>query len=363
MRRRTALALLSQSAFVLAGCSSSDENGDPTETETTTATDTPTETPTKTPTPDYDFDTSVAFPPGGVMNDPVQIEVTVTNSGQDAGEFEATLNHDGDDLTSETVRVAPGETATVVLEHAFDRPGEFDVAVAGSEATLVIFEHSLGFVHAAMDAVDTLRIERQISETGVIDLGEGPTDWEQTSTGTVEKNFDGDALYSKREDDIVYGSESIERTTEEWAVDGVVYEKTTNHTDEEVEYIQYSSDRPLTTTALDIHGTDTEGFLSFQDTDDEYVFVFEPETAEEATALAARTIQPGGLRPADAATAARMELRNDRVTGRATTYELDVTLDGAESFPELERSSTDEYVAYGEPIEVSVPDEVRENAS
>lgn len=363
MRRRTALALLSQSAFVLAGCSSPDENGDPTETESTTATDTPTETPTKTPTPNYDFDTSVAFPPGGVMDDPVQIEVTVSNSGQDAGEFEATLTHDGEDLTSESVRVASGESATVMLEHAFDRPGEFDVAVAGAEATLIIFEHSLGFVHAAMDAVETLRLERQVSETGVIDLGEGPKDWEQTSTVTVEKNFDAGTLYSKREDDIVYGSESIERTIEEWAADGIVYEKTTNHTEGDVEIIQYSSERPLTTTALDIHGTDTEGFLSFEDTDDEYVFVFEPETTEEATALAARTIQPGGLRPAEAATAARMELRYDRVTGQATIYDLDVTLDGAESFPELERSSTDEYVAYGDPVEISVPQEVRENAS
>lgn len=355
MRRRTVLAVLPQAALVLAGCSSSDGNGDPTEA--------PTDTPTPTPTPDYDFDTSVTFPYGGVMNDPVQIPVTVTNSGQDAGDFEATLTSDGDDLTSETVRVAAGQSTTVTLEYAFNRPGAFDVSVAGSEATIVIFEHSLAFIHAAMDNVDTLRLEREVQETGVIDLGEGPTDWEQTSTVTVEKNFEAATLYSKREDDIVYGSESYERTIEEWATDGVVYEKRTNHTEEEVEYIQYNSGRPLTTTALDIHGTDTEGFLSFQDTDDEYVFVFDPETAEEATALAARTIHSGRLQPAEAATAARMELRYDRMTGRATTYELTVTLEDAESFPELERSSTDEYVAYGDPVEVTVPDEVRENAS
>lgn len=360
MRRRPLLAILPQAALVLAGCSSSGENGTPTATETDTPTATPTATPT--PTPDYEFETSVSFPLGGVMNDPVQIEVSVTNSGPDAGEFEATLTHDGDDLTSEAVRVGPGEASTVTLQHSFPRAGEFDVAVAGAEATLVIFEHSLGFVHAAMDAVDTLRIERTVHETGVIDLDEGPTEWEQTSTVTVEKNFDEGTLYSKREDDIVYGSEPIERTIEEWATDGVVYEKHTNHTEETVDYVKYSSDRPLTTTALDIHGTDTEPFLSVQETDEEYVFVFEPETAEAATALAARTLQPGGPRPAEAATAARMELRYDRVTGRATTYESDVTLEDAETFPELERSSTDEYVAYGEPVEVSVPDEVRENA-
>lgn len=352
MRRRTLLALLPQSAVLLAGCSASEGDGDPTETATRT----------ETPTPDTDFDASVAFPRGGVAGDPVRIEVTVSNSGGDAGDYVATLTRDGTDLTSGSARVGPGGSATITLEHAFESAGEYDVAVAGAEATLVIFEHSLAFVHAAMGDVDTLRIEQTVSETGQIDLGEGPTPWELTATGTVGKNFEAETLYTRREDDVVYGSEQIARTIEEWAADGTVYVRRTNHTEESVEYHQYPSERPLTTTALDIHGTDTEAFLSVEDTDDEYVFVFDPATAEEATALASRTIQPGGLRPAEAATEARLELRYDRRTGRAGTYESDLQLTGAESFPELERSVTDEYVAYGEPVDVSVPDDVRENA-
>lgn len=365
MRRRVLLASLIQASVALAGCSSTEEDADPTpgatdtETETPTVSPTPTETPTPTPSPE--FDVSVGVPVGGVEDEPVPIDVTVTNDGAGAGEYEATLTHDGTDLASETASVEPDGSTTVTIEHAFDETGEYEVTVAGVDATLAIFEHELEFVHAAMKDVDTHVIERSVSEHGLVDIGEGATDWEKDSTVTVETDFVEETRYERSEDALVYGSTDLDETIETWIVDGVLYEKHTKHTEGVVEYDKRFTEEPAAWSALDIHGFDTEGFLGFEHTDDEYVFVFDPSTPEEATALAARTVGEGGLLPAETATDARLELRYDRGTGRATTVDSELTLEGADVFPELERTATEEYGAYGDPVDVTVPDDVAAN--
>jgi hypothetical protein len=355
--------MLVPSTVVLAGCSSSDETDTPGAqgpgTDPPTETPTPTASPTPTPTPE--FETTVFFPVGGVVGEPVPIEVTVTNAGEGAGEYEARLTHDGSELASETASVDPGESVTITLEHTFSSEATYDVAAAGEEATLSIFEHGLRFVHEAMTNADTLVVERTVTERGMIDIGEGPTNWAKDSTATVEKNYEAETLYEKSEDDLVYGSTDLKETVEKWVVDGVLYEKKTKHTEGSVEYDRRITDRPRAWSALSVHGTDTEAFLGREHTDEEYVFVFDPSTSEEVTALTSRTIGEGGFFPAETATDARLELRYDRGTGRATTVDSELTLEGADVFPELDRSYTDTYGAYGDPVEVTVPDDVEEN--
>jgi len=156
---------------------------------------------------------------------------------------------------------------------------------------------------------------------------------------------------------------TLEETVEQWVADGVLYEKKTKHTEGVVEFNKEFTEKPELKTALDIHGTDTETFMRTAHTDTEYVFIFEPGTSDEATALLSRIIAPGGILPAEAATDGYLETRYDRQTGLATTVTLEMTLDGGEVFPELERTVEEDFVAYDESVSVTVPDDVKENAN
>jgi len=62
------------------------------------------------------------------------VRATVENGGGAAGERTVTLTANGDPVANETVALAPNETATVALSTAFEAAGEYDLAVAGTDA-------------------------------------------------------------------------------------------------------------------------------------------------------------------------------------------------------------------------------------
>ncbi|EMA61562.1 DUF1102 domain-containing protein [Halorubrum kocurii] len=67
------------------------------------------------------------------------VRATLRNGGGAAGERTVTLTADGDPVANETVVLAPNETATVVLSSAFETPGEYGLAVDGTDAgTLLV---------------------------------------------------------------------------------------------------------------------------------------------------------------------------------------------------------------------------------
>jgi len=67
------------------------------------------------------------------------VRATVENGGGAAGERTVTLTADGDPVANETVSLAPNETATVALSGVFETAGEYDLAVAGTDAgTLLV---------------------------------------------------------------------------------------------------------------------------------------------------------------------------------------------------------------------------------
>lgn len=358
---------VSVSAVVaLAGCSGqgTDEDGsDDTTTQPATDTPTPGDTPTPTSTPEPSFTSSVTWPPGGVKGQPMEFTIDVENTGDVVGDFDATLTAVDDELEQETVTVEPGERATITLTHVPGMSGTFDASVAGESTTLTVYDNELAFVHEMMAAVETIRIEKEISESGMIDLGEGPTNWAKDASTIVEKNFEADTFYKTEEADLTVADTELAETTEVWVVDGVRYEKKVKHTEGTTEFNKSISEKPHSGTVLDIHGVPTEEFLSFEHTSDEYVFVFDPQTSDEATALMNRVIGSGGFMPAEQATDASLEMRYDKRSGRATGYETEFTLEGADTFPELERTVTDDIVAYDEPVAVEVPDDVKNNAT
>ncbi|MFB6223138.1 MAG: PKD domain-containing protein [Haloarcula sp.] len=62
------------------------------------------------------------------------LPVTVENTGGAEGSTPVELTAGGDVVTTETVTVAPGETTTVMLSATFESAGEYDLAVAGTDA-------------------------------------------------------------------------------------------------------------------------------------------------------------------------------------------------------------------------------------
>jgi hypothetical protein len=79
--------------------------------------------------------------PGTVgVGDPVYGNTTIENTADDgAATVVVTMTVDGATVATETVDVPAGETRTVSLVHAFDAPGEYDVAIeGGSERTVTV---------------------------------------------------------------------------------------------------------------------------------------------------------------------------------------------------------------------------------
>lgn len=63
---------------------------------------------------------------------PVAVAVRVTNTGSSPGEFQATLDAEQPSTVSDTVRVAPNSTETVILEQSVPILGTYDVEVNGN---------------------------------------------------------------------------------------------------------------------------------------------------------------------------------------------------------------------------------------
>jgi hypothetical protein len=63
------------------------------------------------------------------VGDPVGVTVTVTNGGDDEGEYRGTLATERRSLASEQVTVWPGRGTDVTFSHAFDEPGEYELFV------------------------------------------------------------------------------------------------------------------------------------------------------------------------------------------------------------------------------------------
>jgi hypothetical protein len=79
--------------------------------------------------------------PGTVgVGDPVYGNTTIENTADDgAATVVVTMTVDGGTVATETVDVPAGETRTVSLVHAFDAPGEYDVAIEGGpERTVTV---------------------------------------------------------------------------------------------------------------------------------------------------------------------------------------------------------------------------------
>ncbi|WP_128904151.1 CARDB domain-containing protein [Halorubrum amylolyticum] len=89
--------------------------------------------------PRFDVTETALDPPAVDPGEEATVRATLRNGGGAAGERTVALTADGEPVASETVALAPNETATVGLADRFETPGEYDFAVAGADAgTLLV---------------------------------------------------------------------------------------------------------------------------------------------------------------------------------------------------------------------------------
>ena len=113
-----------------------------TPTSTPVVTTTPSTTPVRTATAaEASFDVLIATLNNSEITagESVQIALRVENVGDRDGTFQADLIANAETVDSKPVTVEAGETETVVFEHRFDDPGEYEIAVSDTSlGTLIV---------------------------------------------------------------------------------------------------------------------------------------------------------------------------------------------------------------------------------
>lgn len=340
------LAIVLVAMVALSGCAALDDGGSGDNTGETDAAD-------------AEFSQDVRFSWAAITGEEVAVEVTVENTGSEEGTHEAKLQADGETVTSESVTVAEGATETVTLTHTFDETGEHDLAVGDDQRTLTVYESPTDLFLGA-DFDQGTRVSEELTNGSGVFVQDG-SEYDVTieESATIRTNYDEETKYTVTEGTTEVLGQTNEETTEEWIVDGTRYAKIEDQDDGTVEYEQGPSDE----FENDSEFSDevARQYLTVEKTDGEYVFTIDPQTSGEATEFWAASSDEEDI-SAESITALTMEFRLDAELYRPTSTSIDLRLENFEQFSTLDMTITEEIVSYGEPVEVEVPEEVRENA-
>jgi PGF-pre-PGF domain-containing protein len=87
--------------------------------------------------PDMQVTDASVEPTTITTSDSVEVTATIENTGNAQGSFDAVLQIDGSDVSTQSVTVNAGQTTTVTFDHTFDATGDYTVAVSGTDAGTV----------------------------------------------------------------------------------------------------------------------------------------------------------------------------------------------------------------------------------
>lgn len=87
--------------------------------------------------PDMQVTDANVEPTTVTTSDSVEVTATIENTGNAQGSFDAVLQIDGSDVSTQSVTVNAGQTTTVTFDHTFDATGDYTVAVSGTDAGTV----------------------------------------------------------------------------------------------------------------------------------------------------------------------------------------------------------------------------------
>jgi hypothetical protein len=348
--KRAHLAILLVAMVALSGCAALD-GGDTDDSGNETK---------QTDAAAAEFTHEVTFAWAGVAGDPVGVEVTVENTGSEQGTHEATLRTGGETVASKSVTLSEGGTETVMLTHTFEEAGEYSLAVGESETTVDVYQSPMTAISETEFERETRVSEERISADGVMVRNGTEFDIQLNETSTVRTNYDEQTQYTAGETETNFVGITSNETSEEWIVNGTAYTKSQSEGEDQPTYEsepsdEFEDDQSISNLAV-------LQYLSVEASDEEYVLRFDPETPEQASELWAafgddEEISPGSISELTMEYHVDAELfRPSRLVFNASFQEYDV-------FSTLDMTVVQEPVAYGEPVEVEVPEEVRENTT
>jgi hypothetical protein len=348
--KRLLVAVLVVSMVTLSGCAMVGDDGDdagPGETA--------------------EFSESVTFPWAAIAGEEVTVQVSVENTGNSSGTYEAAVEADGEELTSDSVDVAAGESTTLSLTHTFDEAGDYDLKVAGEETSITVYESLLNYLDADETDRGGIVSEEETEIDAVMNFQGQQLDFQSESTATVRTNHTAETEYKEEESTITVAEDTWDETTEEWIVDGTLYEKTVDHSSDEIEYVKEQSDEFEDDSNLP--GEGYEEYITTDHTDDEYVVMIEADNPEDAATLATllnddsdESLSPESLE------SIYMEFHIDRQLVRPNSVTMQVSAvdlqfdDSGGSFETFDMTMNQEMIEYDATVDVEVPDEVKENA-
>lgn len=336
-RRHLAIVLVAMAA--LSGCAMLDGGDTSSEDET-------------------EFDQDVTFPWAGVSGDSVTVEVTVENTGDNEGEHEATLSVDGETVTSESTTLAAGSTETLALTHNFEEAGEYTLSVGDSETTITVHESPEDLIVNTNFERGTRVSEEKTTAEGVAVRNGTEFDVRINETATVRTNYEEQTQYTKTNGTTEVFIFTTNETEEEWIVGGTAYRKTVAEDEETPEYESEQSDEFEDD---EISDPTVLQYLEVTQTDGDYFLRFDPQGSEGASDLWGAFGDDNEISP-DSVTDLTMEYRIDGDLYRPAGITFEVTIQNDTAFKTLDMTLEQEVVSYGEPVEVEVPEEVRENA-
>lgn len=308
------------------------------------------------------FSESVEFAWYGVAGDPFHVRVTAENTGEAEATYETALTADGSEVATGSATLAAQGQQTITLAHTFDDPGEYDLAAAGEETTLTVYETPLTLFQEADFDMGTRVSEEETTQSGEFVVDGQPLDFSSDRSATVRQNYQEETQYTEEEVTTQVGGETEEETVEEWVVDGTLYTRTTNHTDDEVTYETERSDE--FEEGPDYSDSAVSQYISTAHTEEEYVFSIDPSSSEAATEVwAALDDSPGEEFAPERVTSLSLDARLDRQLMRPASVSLDITLEEFEGFSVLEMTIVEEITEYGVAVTVEVPEDVRDELS
>jgi len=304
----------------------------------------------------------VTFPNGGVAGEESVVEVAVTNEGDAETAYNATLTVDGETVASESVTVGAGEATTVTLTHTFEETGEYDLSVANESTAITVYETPVEFASATQDQVDTVRLEQTATIDGTVVSNGARQSYREDSTATIQRNYTAETEYTDEVRNISLAGRTTQLDSEEWVVDGTSYTREVDNADGETTYEREPSEA-FTDDETELDDEELEPYRRTDHTDEEYVFIVEAESTTDASRLADVLNQDGESFPLGDLTSIYVEYRIDRQTGRQTSNTFEVRAEDGQTFSYVELTISTEAVSFGDPVDVSVPDQVRSQAT
>jgi|GEM_PF-2473960 hypothetical protein len=340
--RRTGVTLLVVVLLVVSGCSALDGSSEAASGTTVSE--------------------SVVFPAGGVVGEPAVVQVPLTNTGDAAGTYNATLTADGETVATESVTLEAGESTTVSLAHTFEETGEHTLSVGDQSQSVSVYETPLAFIGNTTDAGSrhsemTIRVDMTVeSENSTVDS-------RVRLTESTDENLTAGTSYTESTQTLVIdGATYSNQTSQEWTVGGTTYSKTVTAGGEPT----YSR-RPVRNDTDDEMTPDTANISQYfgtAHTEDAYVYQIEAENASQTTALWTMfgADDAGGTLSPESITDITMDVRFDRQTGRALSASVRVSGENGDEVSAFDAEFELRFSDYGEPVSVEVPEDVRDQA-